>query len=76
MPFDSMPQGMPWGEPWAPTCKSCRQPIAHGHHSEELRFTPDPEHRLEELNGTYHAECARPYLSIRHALDMLGRIGF
>lgn len=75
MPFDSMPQGEPWGEPLTPVCKSCRQPIASHHRREELRFEADPEHRLEELNGAYHAECARPLLSVQRALDMLSRFG-
>jgi len=66
------------GEPWenGRTCRSCRSPIAPGEPVEELRFESDSEHRLEELNGAYHAQCARPFLSIKRAFDMLGRHPF
>ena len=68
---DFMP-GDPW-EPSSPTCKSCRLPIAHDAPVEHLRFDAHLGHDLEDMNGTYHAECARPLLSIKRALDMLSR---
>lgn len=71
MPFDSMPQGKPWGEPWMPQCPSCRRPIGKNEPTENVRFESDPQHKLEELNGVYHAACAKPYLSMGHALNML-----
>lgn len=72
MKFDPSPQGMSW-EPLGPVCKSCRRPIGHDEPAEQLQFESHPEHKLEEMNGTYHAECARPFLSIKRALDILGR---
>lgn len=72
MLFDSTPQGGSW-EPLGPLCKSCRRPIALDAKTEQLRFDRDTEHKLHEMNGTYHAECARPFLSIKRALDMLSR---
>jgi hypothetical protein len=73
MPFDSMPQGDPWGDPWARICQSCKNPIGRNEPVEELTFAPDEKHRLEALNGPYHAACAKPYLSIKRALDALSR---
>ncbi len=64
--------GDPWG-PAGPRCKSCHEPIAPDAPSEDLRFDAHPGHDLEEMNGTYHAECARPLLSIKRAMDMLSR---
>lgn len=71
MPFDSMPQGGSRGDPWARVCHSCKKPIGVNEPTEELRFDVDPERKLEEMNGTYHAACAKPLLSIKRALDML-----
>lgn len=68
MPFDPMPREF-WDR--SISCKSCSQPIAEGEPTEELHFDPCPEHKLEELNGTYHADCAKPLLSVKRALDML-----
>jgi hypothetical protein len=68
MPFDPMPREFWERNVW---CKSCRQPIGDHEPTETLSFGPDPEHRLEELNGVYHALCARPYLSVKRALDQL-----
>ena len=33
----------------------------------------DSEHKLHELNGVYHSDCAKPFLSIVRALDALSR---
>lgn len=70
MPFDPLPREY-WDQgAW---CKSCKLPIATDEPIETLEFDPCPEHKLEELNGTYHALCARPLLSVKRALDMLSR---
>jgi hypothetical protein len=63
-------------EPLPPRCHSCKQFIAHGAPTETVAFPVDQEHHLQDLNGLYHAECARPYLSIYRALDMLSRPRF
>lgn len=65
------------GEPWEQrrVCRSCKSPIDPAEPVEELRFKSESGHRLEELNGPYHLRCARPFLSIRNALDALGRLG-
>ena len=60
-------------EPSLPRCRSCKQPIAPEAPREILTFSNEGEHRLEELNGPYHAECARPFASLQRALDMLSR---
>lgn len=74
--FDPTPMGGPQGWPPARHCQSCKQPISSGQPTEELRFERDAEHGLDEMNGIYHAECARPFLSIKRALDVLGRFPF
>ena len=68
MPFDSMPHQHWNASAW---CQSCKRPISPGEPVEHLRFENHFEHRLEDLNGPYHAECARPFMSIKRALDML-----
>lgn len=60
MAFDAEPGGDPRG-PW---CKSCREPI--GGKPTPVRFTVD-EH---DLNGDYHAVCARPILSLARVMNM------
>ena len=60
-------------EPILPRCCSCKQPIALDEPHEVLTFPAGGEHRLEELNGPYHAACARPFAGLQQALDMLSR---
>ncbi len=60
-------------EPFVPRCRSCRQPIPPGAPREILAFPPEGEHRLDELNGPYHPDCARPFASLKRAMDMLSR---
>jgi len=60
-----------WDEPVA--CKSCRRPILSEHATEQLQMPYDSEHKLHELNGVYHSDCAKPFLSIVRALDALSR---
>lgn len=69
MPFDSMPHQYWDKSEW---CQSCKKPIGPDEPVEHLRFDNHAEHRLEDLSGPYHAECARPFLSVKRALDMLG----
>jgi hypothetical protein len=66
------------GEPWdgRRLCRSCKTPIDPAEPAAELHFDGDFEQRLEELNGAYHARCAAPLLSIKRALDALGRLPF
>ncbi len=66
MAFDAMKDGDPWG----PICRSCRQPIAKGSAMETIRFENDPERKLEEMNGPYHATCARPFKSMAQIINM------
>ena len=60
-----------WNEPVA--CKSCKRPILSEHATEQVQMPFDSDHGLHELNGVYHSECAKPYLSVIRALDMLTR---
>ena len=60
-------------EPAELRCRSCKLPIAPGAPSQILTFPAGGEHRLEELNGPYHAACARPFASLQRALDVLSR---
>jgi hypothetical protein len=66
------------GEPWdgRRTCRSCKTPIDPAEPIEVLRFDGGAGNDLEGLNGTYHARCARPLLSVKRALDALGRLPF
>ena len=57
-----------WDEPRA--CKSCKRPILSEHATERVEMPFDGEHRLHELNGAYHSECAKPYLSLMRALAL------
>lgn len=66
------------GEPWegGRLCRSCHRPIAANEATEELRFDADCAHKLHELNGSYHADCAKPLLSVKRAFDAIGRLSF
>ena len=70
MPFDSFPEPIPAG---VQRCPSCKQGIAAHQPTELLRFEREETHRLDELNGLYHAECAQPYLAMTRTLDVLNR---
>lgn len=63
------------GEPWVPQCRACKGSIAQGQPSAEVRFEKGEDARLRELNGLYHAACARPILSVKRAHDMMRRFG-
>ena len=60
-----------WEE--GPSCMSCKRPIASDERSEQVRLPFDAEHKTHELNGLYHFECARPYLSVIRAMESLTR---
>lgn len=70
--FDASEPG-PFWERQGPTCKSCRSPIGCDEPTENLSFAADPEYKLEELNGVYHAACAKPLLTVARAIHILGR---
>jgi len=74
--LDTNSQGGGFWGPSEPICKRCKNPIAANTPSEDLHFDHDPEHQLHELNGTYHAACAAPLLSVKRAMDMLSRSFF
>lgn len=76
MPFDSLSRGDRWGDPWAPVCKSCQQPIGAGEPVETMKFDAGNAHQLEQLNGDYHADCAKPFMSLARAYRMLGQSYF
>jgi hypothetical protein len=60
----------------SPQCMSCKGPVLSHHSSERLELPFDAEHKLHELSGLYHSECARPYLSMMRAMTMLSRRPF
>lgn len=49
----------------------CKAPIDANEPAETLRFEPTADHRLDELNGTYHQRCAKPLLSLYRTLGTL-----
>jgi hypothetical protein len=59
-----------------PSCISCKRLITSSQPTEHLRLPFDPQHKTHELNGIYHLECARPYLSIVRAMEALNRWSF
>ena len=76
MPFDSFPErDFVGGDPWWQQCKSCKRPIAANEPVEHIKLDPDASHRAQEVNGIYHADCARPFLSLVRALNTMRRWG-
>lgn len=76
MPFDSFPEPSPeGGDPWRQRCQSCKQPIAAHQPVENIQLPNDPVHGADKVNGTYHAECAKPFVSLVEALNTLRRWG-
>ena len=53
-----------------PSCRACRYPILEGERSVRITFESDPS-----LTGAYHVACSKPFDSLAHALNMLGRFG-
>jgi len=60
-----------WDE--GPSCMSCKRLISGDEPTERVELPFDEEHKTHELNGIYHSECARPYMSMIRALEMLNR---
>jgi hypothetical protein len=60
-----------WEE--GPSCTSCKRLIVADEPTENVQLPFDAEHKTHELNGLYHLECARPYLSVIRAMEMLNR---
>lgn len=52
---------------------SCKRLISADEPTEQVRLPFDAEHKTHELNGLYHYECARPYLSVIRAMESLSR---
>ena len=76
MPFDSFPErDFGGGKPWWQQCKSCKRPIAANEPVEHIKLDPDASHRAQEVNGIYHADCARPFLNLVRALNTMRRWG-
>jgi hypothetical protein len=76
MPFDSFPQRDLGGDdPWWQRCKSCKRPINAHQKVEKIQLPHDPVHGADKVNGTYHAECAKPFLNLVRALDAMRRWG-
>jgi hypothetical protein len=71
--MDIPAEGEGGNEPILPRCRSCKEPIAPDSPSATLTFPADDDFHLEELNGSYHADCARPFASLQRALDALTR---
>lgn len=60
-----------WEE--GPCCMSCKMLITPDQPTEQVRLPFDPHHKTHELNGIYHLECARPYMSVIRAMQSLTR---
>lgn len=56
-----------------PSCMSCKRFITTNESREQVSLPFDAEHKTHELNGLYHSDCARPYLSVIKAMEMLTR---
>ena len=56
-----------------PRCCACGAGFHANEQPERVVFTSDPKGE-DGLTGDYHAECARPFASISHALDALARL--
>lgn len=63
-----------WGE--GPLCKSCNRLIDASEPTEILSFDELNDAQYEGMNGPYHSDCARPYLSVMQALLALRRLRF
>jgi hypothetical protein len=70
MPFDAFPERVPFDGPAWHSCRCCKRPIASYQRVEKIELPHDPVHGSDKVNGTYHAECAKPYLSLVGALSM------
>ena len=57
-----------------PVCRACRQPILENERVTRVSFQTDPD-GARGLTGDYHLACSKPFDSLAHALNMLGRFG-
>ena len=60
-----------WDE--GPVCKSCKRMIDKSDPAETLSFDELNDQQFDGMNGLYHSDCARPYLSMMRALIALRR---
>jgi hypothetical protein len=56
--------------PVGPWCIRCTLPISESERPQHIYFVNDPDGKLRELNGLYHAGCAEPYLSMSRIMNM------
>jgi hypothetical protein len=56
--------------PVGPCCKRCMLPISETESVRHIAFLNDPDGKLKELSGLYHARCAEPYLSLSRFLNL------
>jgi len=75
MPFDSFPEHVPYNDDSWQRCPSCKRPITAHHQVEQIQLPHDPIHGADKVNGTYHTECAQPFVGLVGALNMLRRWG-
>jgi len=69
MPFDGNRGYSSWDNPRRSLCRSCRRPIAASDQMQTINVGYDPAHQVHQVNGAYHAACARPYLSLLRAFE-------
>ncbi len=69
MPFDGNPGYNSWENPWRSLCRSCMRPIAASEQMQTIDVGYDGVHQVHQINGAYHAACARPYLSLLRAFE-------
>ena len=58
------------GGPVGPWCRRCTLPIPETEPAQHIDFVNDPDGKLRELNGLYHAACAEPYLSLSRLMNL------
>ena len=69
MPFDGSSGYNSWENPWRSLCCSCMRPIVASEQMQTINVGYDPAHQVHQVNGAYHAACARPYLSLLKAFE-------
>jgi hypothetical protein len=67
--FDSSCGGGPSGDGSSrPQCPCCKLPITPDDMIARVQLERDDASGVHQINGTYHAQCARPYLSMVRTL--------
>jgi hypothetical protein len=56
--------------PWVRGAYAAPFPISESERPQHIYFVNDPDGKLRELNGLYHAGCAEPYLSMSRIMNM------